>query len=123
MEPFPEAVEPKKKYNPLAILSFVLGLVASIFPIVSFYYLIAENGGAGYVQSLFCGVPLTFASIILGIVSLVQISRKNQPGTAQAAVKGAWMAIVGIVYGILVFGLDCIMLAGLILPYLSGLAQ
>jgi uncharacterized membrane protein len=122
MGTLPEAVEPKKKYNPMAILSFVLGLLASIFPVIALYYLLAEYGGAGYVQSLFCSVPLTFASIIVGIVGLVQIRERNQPGTAQVAVKGAWMAIVGIVYGVLVFGLDCIMLAGLILPFLLGLA-
>jgi len=110
-----EQIKPIRKYNRLAIVSFVLGLMTMIFPIISILYLIAVNGGAGYLQSIFCGIPVTFASIITGIVSLVQIRRKNQ--------KGDWMATLGIVLGILFFVILCIMVVILISPFLFGGAQ
>ncbi len=100
--------------NKLAAASFVMGLVTMIFPIISTYYLIAANGGPGYVQSLFCGIPLALTSIIIGGVSLVQIKGKNR--------SGAWMAILGIVLGSLVFIISCVMLAGLIMPFFMGFA-
>jgi hypothetical protein len=49
MEASPEPIQPVRKYNQLAVGSFVLGLVTIIFPIISIYYLIAANGGPGYV--------------------------------------------------------------------------
>ena len=113
----PEQIKPIRKYNRLAIVSFVLGLMTIIFPIISILYLIAVNGGPGYLQSIFCGIPVTFLSIITGIVSLVQIRRENQ--------KGDWMAILGIVFGIFffIFIILCIMVFILIAPYLFGGAQ
>jgi hypothetical protein len=117
-----EPGKPMRKYNPLAVASLALGLITMTFPTISFLYLVVVNGGAGYLQSIFCGIPFTFASILTGIVSLVLICSKDQPGAAQAAGKGAWMAIVGIVLGTLVLGMDCIMLAFLIIPFLSGMA-
>jgi hypothetical protein len=107
-----EQIKPIRKYNRLAIVCFVLGLMTMIFPIISILYLIAENGGAGYLQSLFCGIPVTFVSIITGIVSLVQIRRENQ--------KGDWMATLGIVFGILFFVIFSIMVVILISPFLFG---
>jgi hypothetical protein len=101
-------------YSRSAIVSFILGLVTMFFPIISIYYLFAANGGPGYVQSLFCGIPLAFASVIIGMVSLVQTKRKNQ--------KGAWMAILGSLLGILVLGISVIMLGNLIIPFLMGSA-
>jgi chromate transport protein ChrA len=86
-----------------------------IFPIISILYLIAENGGPGYLQSLFCGIPVTLLSIIAGGVALVQIRRVNQ--------KGNWMAILGIVFGILFFVIFYVMVVILIAPYLFGGAQ
>ena len=110
-----EQINPIRKYNRLAIVSFVLGLMTIIFPIISILYLITVNGGAGYIQSIVCGIPVTFASIITGIVSLVQIRRKNQ--------KGDWMAALGIVFGILIFVILWIMVFILISPFLFGGAQ
>ena len=97
-------------YNKLAIVSFALGLMTIIFPIISILYLIVENGGAGYLQSIFCGIPVTFVSIITGNVSLAQIRGKNQ--------KGDWVAILGIVFGILFFVILWILVVILISPYL-----
>ena len=107
--------QPIRKYNRLAIVSFVVGLMTMIFPIISIVYLVAENGGPGYLQSLFCGIPVTLVAIITGGVSLVQIRRVNQ--------KGAWMAILGIVFGLLFFVIFWIMVVILIAPYLFGGAQ
>jgi hypothetical protein len=109
-----EQNNPIRKYNQLAIGSFVLVLVTIIFPIISIFFLIAENGG-GYVQSIFCGIPVTFVNIITGIVSLMQIRMENQ--------QGAWMAILGIVFGILYFGILVYLAAILIMPFLIGGAQ
>jgi uncharacterized membrane protein HdeD (DUF308 family) len=110
-----EQIKPIRKYNRLAIVSFVLGLMTIIFPIISILYLIAVNGGPGYLQSLFCGIPVAFVSIITGIVSLVQIRRKNQ--------KGDWMATLGIVFGNLFYVILCIMVFVLISPFLFGTAH
>jgi hypothetical protein len=117
-----EPIKPIQEFNLFAILSCVLGVVTMTFPAISLFYLVVQNGGAGYLQSISCGIPFTFASIITGIVSLVLISRKNQHGAAQAAGKGAWMAIVGIVLVTLALGMDIIMVAVLITPFLSGTA-
>ena len=110
-----EGIKPVREYNRLAIVSFALGLMTIIFPIISILYLIAENGGPGYLQSLFCGIPVTLLSIITGGVALVQIRRVNQ--------KGNWMAIFGIVFGILFFVIFYVMVVILIAPYLFGGAQ
>jgi len=110
-----ERIKPVREYNRLAIVSFTLGLMTMIFPAISIFYLIAENGGPGYLQSLFCGIPVTLVAIITGGVSLVQIRRVNQ--------KGAWMAILGIVFGILFFVIFWILVVILIAPYLISGAQ
>ncbi len=110
-----EQIKPIRKYNRLAILSFVLGSMTIIFPTISILYLIAVKGGPGYLQSIFCGIPVTFLSIITGVVSLVQIRRKNQ--------KGDWMAILGIVFGILFFVIFWILVVILIGPYFISVAQ
>jgi hypothetical protein len=123
METSHDPIQSIQKHNSFAILSFVLGLATAIFPVIAFYYLIAEQGGAGYFQSLLCGFPFPLISILLGIVALVQIRRLNLPGSASPAAQAAWMAIVGISYGILVFGIECVMLAALILPFILGVAQ
>ena len=93
-------------------MSFVLGLIAMIFPTISVVYLIAANGGAGYLQSLFCGIPVALESIIAGIVSLLQIRRRSQ--------KGGWMATLGIVLGGVFSVIFCVMVFILIGPYLFG---
>lgn len=105
-----EEIKPTRKYNSLATASLVLGLITIIFPLISIVFLIVKNGGPGYLQSLFCGIPVTFASIITGSVALVQIRRVNQ--------KGAWMAILGILFGLLYFLLFWILVVILIAPYL-----
>jgi hypothetical protein len=107
-----EKVKPIQKYNGLAVASFVLGLMTVIFPMVSILYLVAANGGAGYFQSLFCGIPVALESVITGIVSLVQIRRKNQ--------KGGWMATLGIVFGVLFSVIFGILAFVLLAPYLFG---
>ncbi len=109
-----EQIKPIRKYDRLAIVSFVLGLMTIIFPIISISYLIAVNGGAGYLQSLFCGIPVAFVSMTTGFVSLVQIRRENQ--------KGDWMATVGIVLGVLYFFIFSIMVFILLSPFLFGSA-
>lgn len=111
----PEQIKPIRKYHRLAIVSFVLGLMTIIFPIISILYLSTENGGPGYVQSLFCGIPVTLSSIITGAVALVQIRRVNQ--------AGAWMATLGILFGFIYFVIFWIMLVILLTPYLLGGAQ
>jgi hypothetical protein len=111
MEPS-ERINPIRKYNRFAIVSFVLGLVTTIFPLISIYYLIAENGGPGYLQSLFCGIPFTFVSMITGIAALVQIRRQDQ--------KGVWMAVLGIVFGILFIVFFSVMVFHLLSPFLFG---
>jgi hypothetical protein len=42
-----EQIDPIQKYDRLVIVSFVLGLMTIIFPILSILFLIAENGGPG----------------------------------------------------------------------------
>ncbi len=111
----PDQIKPFRSYNGLAIVSFVLGLMSIVFPIISIVYLVAANGGAGYLQSLFCGIPVAAESILTGIISLLQIRRTSQ--------KGNWMAISGIVLGILFFPAFCILVYILIAPYLFGGAQ
>ena len=111
MEPS-EQNKPIQTYNKLAIVSFVLGLMTLIFPIISIYYLITVNGGPGYLQSVVCGMPVTFVSTMTGIVSLMQIRKTNQ--------KGGWMATLGIVFGILVFVILWILVVILTAPYLLG---
>ncbi len=110
-----ERIKPVREYNRLAIVSFALGLMTMIFPIISIVFLITEKGGPGYLQSLFCGIPVTFLSIITGGVALVQMRRVNQ--------KGNWMAILGIVLGILFFVIFWILVVILIAPYLISGAQ
>ena len=110
-----EQIHPDKKYSGLVVVSFMLGLMTIIFPIVSIAYLIGRNGGPGYLQSIFCGIPVALASIITGIVSLVYMRRKNQ--------KGGWMAASGIVSGSLFFIISYILVFVLLAPYLSGTAH
>jgi chromate transport protein ChrA len=110
-----EQSKPIRNYNGLAIVSFVLGLITTVFPIISILYLIAANGGAGYVQSLFCGIPVAVEGILAGTVSLMQVRRPSQ--------KGTWMAILGIVLGVLFFPAFCILAYILYAPYLFGGAQ
>jgi hypothetical protein len=110
-----EQINPTHKYDRLDIVSFVLGLATLIFPIMSVVYLIAVNGGPGYLQSLFCGIPVALGSIIAGVVSLAQRRRKNQVGN--------WMVILGIVFGSLFFVISLVMVFVLIFPFLSGTAH
>jgi hypothetical protein len=101
---------PIQKWSGLAIVSFVLGLMTLIFPIISFLYLIAAKGGPGYLQSLFCGSPVALASIAIGTVSLAQTRGKGR--------KGRWMAVWGILAAVLFCMISCIMVLILILPFL-----
>jgi hypothetical protein len=105
-----EQINPIRKYERVAVVSFGMGLVTVIFPTISIFYLITENGGSGYVQSLFCGIPFIIASIITGIAALVQLRRKDQ--------KGVWMAILGIVFGILYMVIFIGMVFHLLSPFL-----
>jgi len=107
-----EQINPIQKHDGLAIAGFVLGLTTLIFPTISLVYLIAVNGGPGYLQSLFCGIPFAAISIIAGIVSLMQRRRNNQ--------AGSWMAISGIVLGSLFFVIALILVFVLLFPFLSG---
>ena len=91
-------------------MSLALGSMTLIFPIISILFLIAVNGGAGYLQSIFCGIPVAFVSLLTGIASQVQIREKNQ--------KGNWMATLGIIIGILFFVIFWYMVFILISPYL-----
>jgi hypothetical protein len=110
-----ERISSAHAYDRLAIVSFVLGLATLIFPIVSIVYLIAVNGGPGYLQSIFCGIPVALGSIIAGVVSLAQGRRKNQ--------AGHWMVMLGIVFGSLFFVISSVMVFILIFPFLSGTAH
>ena len=107
-----EQVKPIQKYDGLVLASFVLGLTTMIFPTISLLYLVTANGGPGYLQSLFCGIPVALVSIITGIVSLVQRRGKNQ--------KGGWMAALGINLGILFFVVFLVMVFVLLAPFLFG---
>ena len=112
----PGPVQPIGKYNPFAIASFALGLVGMVFPVIALIYLVTKNGGAGTLQSLFCGIPFPFASLLTGIAALLQIRRKGQPGKT----KGAWTAVLGIALGLLFIVIFSSMLTILFLPYLMG---
>ena len=120
MDHSPESIKPVQKYNLFAILSCVLGVVTMTFPTITLFHLVVAHGGPGYLQSIFCGIPFTFASILTGIVSLVLIRQKDHPDPVRPVEKGAWMAIVGIALGALVYAMDSILLAVLLIPYLSG---
>jgi hypothetical protein len=104
-----------QKYDGLAITGFVLGLMTSVFPVISIIFLVAENGGPGYLQSLFCGIPVAFLGILAGVASLARRRTKNQ--------KGGWMAMSGIVLGGLFFVTFWFMIFILISPFLSGTAH
>jgi hypothetical protein len=106
---------PTQKYDRLAILSFVLGLASMLFPIISVVFLITVNGGPGYLQSLFFGIPVALVSIITGIVSLTSISTKNQ--------KGDWMGVLGIFLGALFFVISWVLVLVLLFPYLVSIAH
>ena len=66
------------------------------------------------------GAFLGLVSLILGIVSLVQIKRKNQPGFAQVLEKGAWMATLGIILEIIQFIYEILLVSFIILISFSG---
>jgi hypothetical protein len=117
METGLELLQSFRKDSQLAIVSFSLGLLTILFPGLAIHYLITANGGPGYLQSLFCGIPFTFASMITGGVSLAQI-RKHQAGG-----KGRWMAVLGIAFGVLFFVVSSIMVAILIIPFFVGIAH
>jgi chromate transport protein ChrA len=108
-------INPTRKYDRLAIISFLSGLVAMLFPIISVVFLITLNGGPGYLQSIFLGIPVAFVSIITGIVSLASRSAKNQ--------KGDWMAVLGIIFGILFFAISYVLVIILLFPYLLSIAR
>ena len=112
-----EAVEgsPYHGRDGMVVLSFVLGLATLIFPAISVLYLIAANGGPGYLQSLFCGVPVAVISILAGLVAVVQRRMNHQ--------AGSWMAMSGIVLGSLFFVIALSLLLVLLFPYLSGTAR
>ncbi len=109
-----EPISPSQKYDGLVIVSFILGLTTLIFPIISVAYLVTANGGARYLQSLFCGIPVASVSIIVGVVSLAQRKRNHQ--------AGHWMAASGIVFGSLFFVITLILAFVLLFPFLSGTA-
>ena len=104
-----------RRHDRLAMVSFVLGLLTIIFPSISVMYLVTVNGGPGYLQSLFCGVPFMLVAILSGIVSRLRTSRENK--------KGDWMATWGIVLGAVIFVISCIMVYILFRPYLLGTAH
>jgi uncharacterized membrane protein HdeD (DUF308 family) len=110
----PEQINPTQKYDRLAIASLVLGLTTLIFPIISVVYLVTANGGPGYLQSSFCGIPVALTSIMVGVVSLAQRKRNNPAGN--------WMAISGIALGSLFFVIALVMVFVLLFPWLSGTA-
>jgi hypothetical protein len=47
-----EQSKPALKHDRLAQVSFAVGLVTLIFPLLSIFYLVAVNGGPEYLQSL-----------------------------------------------------------------------
>jgi hypothetical protein len=104
-----------REYNTLAIGSLVMGLLTLLFPIISIFFLVEENGGPGYLQSLICGIHVTFASIITRIVSLVQIRKEPQ--------KGSRMAVLGIVFGTSSLVITGIMVIILLAPFFFEAAQ
>ena len=110
-----EQINPTQQYDRLVIVSFILGLTTLFFPIISVVYLVTANGGAGYLQSLFCGIPVALISIIVGFVSLAQRKRNNQ--------AGHWMATSGIVFGSLFFVIALVLVFVLLFPFLSGAAH
>jgi peptidoglycan biosynthesis protein MviN/MurJ (putative lipid II flippase) len=116
MDTYLEPMQPVRKYSRLAILSFGLGLGSALSPLLSFYFLVARNGGPGYVQSLFCGVPFAVCSLLTGIISLALNGWSDRPGRA----KGGWMAVLGIVLRIFYFGIAVFLALVLLGPFLSG---
>jgi hypothetical protein len=108
-------ITPAQKRDGLAIASFVLGLTTLIFPTISVAFMIAVNGGPGYLQSLFCGAPVAVISIITGVVSLSQ-SSKNYPASS-------WPAKLGVGLGSLFFVTALILVLVLLFPFMSGTAH
>ncbi len=109
-----EQTQSLQKYDRLVIVSFVFGLMTIVFPIIAIFYLLTENGGPGYLQSLFCGVPVAVLSITTGIASLMQKTKRQ---------KGVWMATLGIVLGSLFYVVFFIMVLILLFPFLLGVAH
>jgi Na+(H+)/acetate symporter ActP len=103
------AAKTNQNYDRLARLSLVFAGISIIFPIIAASYLITANGGAGYLQSLFCGVPFSLAGLSAGIAAVVRGRVQEQPGR--------WMAVLGIILGSLTFVIECLMVATLILPF------
>jgi hypothetical protein len=100
-------IKPTRKHDRLVVASFAAGLVSLLFPRLSLLYLVSANGGPGYLQSLFCGIPFGLAGIISGTIFLVQTHKAN---------KRNWMAMGGILLGFLFFVIFGILVFNLLRP-------
>jgi hypothetical protein len=110
-----EQINSTQKYDRFGIVSLILGLTTLVFPLISVVYLVTANGGPGYLQSLFCGIPIALLSIVVGTIALAQRAEHNRAGN--------WMATSGIVFGSLFFVISLAMVFVLIFPFLSGTAH
>ena len=72
----------------LAIISLTTGLMAQVFPAVSLFLLVVQNGGAGYVQSLICGAPIAVIGILSGVAVLVHDRTQGR--------QADWRAVTGV---------------------------
>ena len=108
-------IKPVQKHDTLALASFALGLLSLIFPILATVFLVTANGGPGYLQSLFCGVPFALTGLLSGILSIIQSRRVKR--------KTDWMEAWGIILAAAVYVISCIMVYVLFRPFLMGSAH
>jgi hypothetical protein len=104
LEISPKPVKPVRKISPLAVASLLLGLLylpgyLLAHPLCFALSQVPEN----CINTSLFSLPYLFPTLLLvgsmaaGIISLVQIRKQNKGAEAQVVVKGAWMAIVGLV--------------------------
>lgn len=104
LETSPKPVKPIRKISPLAVASLLLGLMYLPGYLLAhpLCFAISRVPEICINTSLF-SLPYLFPTLLLvgsitaGIISLVQIRKQNKGGEAQVVVKGAWMAVVGLV--------------------------
>jgi len=107
MKTSPEPTKTYSVYNQSAVWSFWLGPLAASIPLLALWLVkdsYSDTAATLLVYSILCCIPFVFACLITGIIALVQIKRERQTHAGKAGGKGAWMAVIGLVFGSLEFG-------------------
>jgi len=98
MDTSPGQITPVRKYNKLAIVSFILAFVILVL-VIYLFFRINLGFDPGPLTTIlveivkFGTIPFGLASLLTGIIALRQIHSGNQ--------KGAWMADIGAILGVL----------------------